>query len=475
MQLSQIALSAAIIAIALNRRATLIIIFCVFSECTVGELRNEELTMAEIKVDFSKKTGKIKPVNGVGQPPFRGIDFGMVKYLKEAAIPFSRLHDVGGDFGGNIFVDIPNVFRDFDADPYDPDAYDFAFTDLLINALVENGVEPFYRLGVTIENYSCVKAYRIYPPADNEKWARICEGVISHYTEGWANGYKYNIRYWEIWNEPDNWQEIEKNEMWRGTMEEYFELYKTASVYLKKRFPNLKIGGYGSCGFYAIDEFGAISAANSTDRSEYFIEFFEKFLAFAKENNCPLDFFSWHTYAPVDRSVAFAKYARNMLDKFGLKETETTCNEWNPQVELRGTARHAALVTAMLLGFQNSPLDSAMFYDARLGISVYGSLFDPLTGKPYPAYYGFKAFGELYQNKTQVSAEVFGDELYAVAADGDFGGKLLVSNISEIAQPLEILSNRKISSCRIIDDFKMLENCDFNGEITGNSIMIFDF
>lgn len=32
-------------------------------------------------------------------------------YLKEAHIPYSRLHDVGGCFGGNMFVDIPNVFK----------------------------------------------------------------------------------------------------------------------------------------------------------------------------------------------------------------------------------------------------------------------------------------------------------------------------------------------------------------------------
>ena len=27
--------------------------------------------------------------------------------------------------------------------------------------------------------------------------------VIKHYNSGWANGYHYNIKYWEIWNEPD--------------------------------------------------------------------------------------------------------------------------------------------------------------------------------------------------------------------------------------------------------------------------------
>ena len=60
--------------------------------------------------------GKIKPMHGVGQPPIQGTDFSMFRYLNEAGIPFSRLHDVGGWFGGNLWVDIPNIFRDFNAD-----------------------------------------------------------------------------------------------------------------------------------------------------------------------------------------------------------------------------------------------------------------------------------------------------------------------------------------------------------------------
>ncbi|MBQ0110320.1 MAG: hypothetical protein KBS41_00115, partial [Oscillospiraceae bacterium] len=122
--------------------------------------------MTDINIDFEAKTGKIKAMHGIGQPPIIGIDTDCFKYLKEAHIPYSRLHDVGGWFGGNLFADIPNIFRDFNADPNDPGAYDFVFTDLLIKALVENGVEPYFRLGVTIENFAAHKAYRIYPPED---------------------------------------------------------------------------------------------------------------------------------------------------------------------------------------------------------------------------------------------------------------------------------------------------------------------
>ena len=84
-------------------------------------------------------------MHGVGQPPFTGTTFDMFRYLTDAGIPYSRLHDVGGAYGGGRWVDIPNVFRDFDADESDPESYDFAFTDLLITALVEAGVEPIYR------------------------------------------------------------------------------------------------------------------------------------------------------------------------------------------------------------------------------------------------------------------------------------------------------------------------------------------
>ena len=159
--------------------------------------------MTKITVDFNNITGKIKPMHGVGQPPIWGLDFDMFRYLTEAGIPYSRLHDVGGMLGGGVFVDIPNLFPDFDADETNPENYTFEFTDKLITALMEAKCEPFFRLGVTIENYWDVRTYRVKPPKDFDKWARICEHVIRHYRQGWANGFNYDIKYWEIWNEPE--------------------------------------------------------------------------------------------------------------------------------------------------------------------------------------------------------------------------------------------------------------------------------
>ena len=182
---------------------------------------------AVVTADFSRKTReRIKPLHGVNNSP---LSLGSPPPgFREAGIPFCRLHDTAGAYGGAHYVDIPNVFPDFDADPAKPESYDFAFTDAYLTQLHAAGTEIFYRLGVTIENHYGIKGYHNHPPADPEKWAEICAGVVRHYNHGWAHGFRFGIRYWEIWNEPEN------PPMWSGTKEEYFHLYRVASIRLKK-------------------------------------------------------------------------------------------------------------------------------------------------------------------------------------------------------------------------------------------------
>ena len=250
--------------------------------------------MTNISVDFNKTVGKIKPMHAVGQPPFAGgflsFDFSYIDYLRKAHIPYSRLHDVGGVFGGNRFVDIPNLFRDFDADENDPASYDFGFTDALIAGMYEYDVKPVFRLGVTIENQAHIKAYRIHPPKDPAKWARICEHVIRHYNEGWADGYTYGIEYWEIWNEPENGPQGQ-NQMWTGTAEQFYELYDVTAKHLKACFGNtIKVGGYGASGLYGLyyhpEKYGLdIPKREPDDRYEkdtYRVTFFLGFLDYIK-------------------------------------------------------------------------------------------------------------------------------------------------------------------------------------------------
>ena len=204
--------------------------------------------ITEIMLDFEHVDGRVKPMHAVNNGPVGSkvrMGNSTYAYFREAGIPYARNHDAAFStaYGGEYTVDVHRIFRDFDADPEDPANYDFVFTDGLITALMEYGVEPYFRLGVTIENQSCYKAYRIYPPKDFHKWARICEHIIRHYNEGWANGFHYGIEYWEIWNEPDCRNHDGSNPCWQGTNKEFIELYAVAATHLKKCFPNIKIGG----------------------------------------------------------------------------------------------------------------------------------------------------------------------------------------------------------------------------------------
>ena len=406
---------------------------------------------------------RIKPMHGIGQPPFFGIDFSRVsRWLTPAGIPFSRLHDVGGWFGGNLFADVPNIFRDFDADPQDPASYDFTFTDMLIKALVDGGVEPFFRLGVTIENFARYKSYRIHPPKDYAKWTEICAGIVRHYNEGWAGGFRYGIRYWEIWNEPENHVDPALNEMWTGTAEQYYELYDVSAKRLKALFPEIKVGGYASCGFYALRNPG-------DPRSDYFLTFFDGFLDYIRAHGSPLDFFSWHSYAGIEETAEFARYARRKLDEAGLTDCETTCNEWNPSHELRGTFRHAALICGWMLRMQNEPVDSAMFYDARFGLSVYGGLFDPMKDETYPAYDAFLAFGELYKRGRQLPYETGIPGVYGVLAEGEDDRCLVIANTTRYPAPFS--APGRILSCRMTGEGRRFEEIPAPGSVPAESIL----
>ena len=402
--------------------------------------------MAKISVNFDKKLGKIKPMHAVGQPPFTGgfvsLDFSPMQILKDANIPFSRLHDVGGAFGGNCYVDIPNIFRDFNADEKDPNSYDFAFTDELIKGMVEYGVQPYFRLGVTIENQCHIKAYRIHPPKDYGKWARICEHIIRHYNEGWANGFEFNIKYWEIWNEPDNRHIPTINQMWTGSAEQYYELYDVAAKHLKKCFGDeIKVGGYAACGFYGIfgnpEKYGVNTIRREGERynspkEDYRIQFFFGFLDYIRKHNTPIDFFSWHTYGDVDVVTVEADFVDKTLNDYGYGHLETHLNEWNLSHDRKlnnGTSYASSHVMSMMLAMQKKKTSMLMYYDARyLSLSAYGGFYDAYTCQPSCVYYAFKAFGELYDLGTEVECSQNDDGIYSLSAtNGEKNGLIVVN------------------------------------------------
>ena len=408
-------------------------------------------------VDFTRELRPMKPEHGIGQPPRTGLGTSMFRYLKDAGIPYSRLHDVGGWHGYNMFVDIPNVFRDFDADENDPANYEFEFTDIIVKGLVDNGVEPVYRLGITIENFFKIKRLRSFPPKDYAKWARICEHVIRHYTEGWANGFRFKMTYWEIWNEADRPEG--EGPLWSASFEEFCRFYEVAAKHLKAKFPHLKIGGFAATGLYEIVKPGL------RPRDAFTRKCVDDFFAYVKAHGCPLDFFSLHAYdtdgLPLrpDGILAYGRYCRENLDRIGYGRTELSFNEWLPRnTGTPGSAKQAAMIAALLMALQNSAFDTAMIYDGRVGMGRYSPLFSPETMKPRRAYWAMGNFNELYRLGRQVAVEGLPEDVHAIAAtDGKGVGKVFVANVGEKDAEFDISAPApwRLFSVQLTDEYHL--------------------
>ena len=386
-----------------------------------GALRAAEpMVTADISVDVGTVLGPVKPMHAVNNGPSVSKPGGDQKRgnfvtYRAARIPFARTHDANlcSNYGGPHVVDIDAIFPDFDADENDPKSYDFVCTDHYLDTIRRAGTEVFFRLGQRIEHGP--KKYGVLPPKDYAKWARICEHVIRHYNEGWAWGVdksyatvnvawsnQFNIVYWEIWNEPDLDVAdvgLPKNpRCWGGTVTNFFNLYETTAKHLKGKFPHLKIGGPALAGR---EDWGA------------------RFLAYCRDRDVPLDFFSWHVYDVDPHRVAMkAVRIRKMMDDAGFGKAESILNEWNyvkgwgddfvysVEVESgRFGQKGAAFIAAAMADCQSVPLDMLMFYDARLGTCM-NNLFDSTTYWPLKGYYPFYAWSKMVDRGSQVAAVV---------------------------------------------------------------------
>ncbi|MGI6336246.1 MAG: GH39 family glycosyl hydrolase [Eubacteriales bacterium] len=389
----------------------------------------------QLTIDLSSSRDTVRPLHGVNNgPKYNGFYRDASQLFRDAGIPLVRLHDTEYPFGSGAFVDIPCIFKNFDADENDPASYDFSQTDLYLQAIVDAGAKPFYRLGVSIE-HTPVKR-NVYAPRDPEKWARICEHIVRHYNDGWADGKHLGIEYWEIWNEP------EQTAMWIGTKEQFFALYAAAARVIKAAHPDVKLGGYGSCGFYTLTRHSDRESTNET--WAYFKTYAEDFLKFVRENNLPLDFFSWHIYDEDPTHVGIhARFVRKLLDDNGFRKTESILDEWNlsgkDMFERMNGAEGAAHVAGVLCQMQQNAVDAATYYDSQ-PLLPYCGIFKMTTLEPTKAYYPFKYWNALYTAGQTLACVSDDPELRAVAATD--GKKVYV--IVSVRKPTDELLTVKL-------------------------------
>ncbi len=386
-----------------------------------------------ITVNFAKKTGKMRPMHCTNNGPVYKFAADQritnLDAFKEAGIPYARTHDASfySTYGGEHTVDVHAIFPNFDKDPENPESYDFRLTDDYLKTMELAGVKPFYRLGSKIEHWP--KKYGTLPPKDFQKWAVICEHIIRHYNYGWADGFQMGIEYWEIWNEPDLDADDSPNKRtWGGTKKQFFEFYHVAASYLKKCFPELKIGGPAIAGNW-----------------EWAREFLEQLTA-------PLDFFSWHIYTADPRAVSErVAFARELLDQTGHAEAESILNEWNYVQGWEGDTwiyslrsekglKGAAFTASVMSLCQYEKLDLLMYYDARpCGMN---GLFDTdIPSDKLKGYYPFPMFNRLYRLGESVEVSAEDTDCFVCAASNGSEAALMASYFNNDDQSPERIFN----------------------------------
>lgn len=285
----------------------------------------EDSAARQIAIDAAVTVGVLRPLNGIQAEEAQGAAFYRAARIDLVRIP-----------GGVGAADIDGIFPDMSADAENPKSYNFAPTDRLVASIRSGGAEPLFRIGRSAGGGAA-------PPADLDKWAQIVRHVVLHYNAGWARGFRYGIRYWEIWNAPDSKQ------YWSGSAADYYRLYDKTARAIQAADPAALVGG------------PALSKPLIAG------DYREKFIDFVRLNRLPLDFFSWHFYA-VDSNdpyvfVTVARRLRIILDARGFGSAKNIVDEWNadPAAEDLPNAARAAFAASSLIYMLGGPIDAQTY------------------------------------------------------------------------------------------------------------------
>ena len=391
-------------------------------------------------VDFAKVVGKFKRLHGVNiiMPMEYEHDAARCADLGKIGFDTVRVHDLRGqDSCAGMAGDYQNIFPNYHADPKNPANYNFAPTDTFMRMVRESspGTNFTFGLAPTIENYAPNPTkYWVVDPGNHDRFADLCIGIIRHYDKGWANGFEYGVRYYEIWNEPNSIA------LWDKSYEEFCRFYAHVAKRIKVGCPWIKIGG---------------PALTKPD-----LKLVKTFVKICREENAPIDFFSWHRYPDkLEDLIEPVKDVRRILDENGFTQTELHLNEWrllpysfsefrsgNPLLKMQDLTSHgrngtnsAAFVVTALARMQDTKLDMTNFYSYGNG---QWALYD-LYGRRQLNWYAHKVYADFIRacgKKRVATSDQGGDKLAVLGGIGADGKKYLL--ISAYGEPKRSIAIR---------------------------------
>jgi xylan 1,4-beta-xylosidase len=209
-----------------------------------------------ISIDARRTTGELRP-----SWRFFGYDEPNYTYMKDGK---SLLEDLSALGPRTVYMRTHNLLTSGDGTPalkwgstnaYTEDAqgrprYDWTIVDRIFDAYLERGLKPYVQIGFMPQALSVKpEPYRhlwtprggelstgwAYPPRDYRKWGELVFQWVTHCVARYGRG-EVEQWYWEVWNEPNIFY-------WRGTAEEYHQLYDHAADAVKRALPIARVGG----------------------------------------------------------------------------------------------------------------------------------------------------------------------------------------------------------------------------------------
>jgi len=360
-------------------------------------------TTKTFTVDVAATQERIKDLGGVNTGPEALAPRGSttkppssLQGYKEGGVSLVRVHDVATnqyfEYAPNFWTSGTNPRINTTFDPNSTANYAWASLDAQMDSIANVGFMPYFRLGV---NFGATIPY---PPFDADRqgftrFASICANTVRHYNQGWMNGRRFGITYWEIWNEPDSpafWKDS-ASARGIGDSAAFVRMFKTVGDSLKRLDPTLKVGGPGVLG-------GSILTKR---------RWIPYFINAARDARATMDFFSWHLYEALNPySIKIqGDYVRGLLDAAGYTSAESHITEWNIRLgendarfpvseQLINRPKHAAYTASAMIAGQMGKVDKMFAYRGTAFMNLFNS--DSLgKGSPTLSGRGFGAFTRL--------------------------------------------------------------------------------
>jgi xylan 1,4-beta-xylosidase len=235
---------------------------CVLLLLAIVVTSAQTTTPVTVRVDVSQEVGTLPPVwafFGYDEPNYTYMKDGRKLLSQLAALSpvpvYIRAHNLltSGDGTPSLKWGSTNAYTE---GPDGRARYDWTIVDRIFDTYVERGMRPLveigfmpealtsgpppYRHSFSLEKTSDIFTAWAYPPKDYSRWAELVYQWVRHTMERYGRREVENWL-WEVWNEPNIGY-------WKGTPEQYHELYDHSVDAVKRALPSARVGGPHSTG-----------------------------------------------------------------------------------------------------------------------------------------------------------------------------------------------------------------------------------